>query len=96
MPKYASSDPWVSEDDSEMFFWSRRPDDLFGKSNIYRSVKVEGIWQEPEILSLPINSDGEEMQPFLFEDYLYFAAEREGHLLAIYKSKRLGENTWGH
>lgn len=91
--EYTESDPYVTQDDSEMFFWSSRPA-KFAKNNIYRSVKIDGEWQSPELLTEPINGDGDDMMTFLFDNYLYFGTERDGHSMAIYRSKRLGDNEW--
>ncbi|MEK7208989.1 MAG: hypothetical protein AAB677_01870 [Patescibacteria group bacterium] len=93
---YWDDDPYVNQGDTEMFFWSRRPAKLKG-SNIYRAVKINGEWQTPELLSKPINSDGDDLQTFLDGDYLYFVSNRQpnGKLTKIYRSKRLGDNLWG-
>jgi len=93
--KYSDSDPYVNEQENEMFFWSDRPA-KFGGRNIYRSIKVDGKWQPPELLSEPINSEGNDMQTFLVGNTLYFTSNRQpkGHAMWIYKSKRLGDNEW--
>lgn len=89
---YSDDDPFVTSDDNEMYFWSKRPASL-GGDNIYRSAKVGGKWQAPEILPEPINSNSNDMQPFLLGDTLYFSSDREG-ASKIYASKRQGEG-WG-
>ena len=79
-----------------MFFWSKRSAKFKG-NNIFRSVKLNGTWQVPELLPEPINSDGADMQTFVYEDDLYFVSNRQpdGMPTGIYKSKRLGDNTYG-
>jgi hypothetical protein len=90
---YSDSDPYVNNEDNEMFFWSDRPAKFAGK-NIYHSIKVGGEWQAPEILPKPINSDGDDMQTFLFGDDLYFASDQgDGGKIKIWKSQR-SENNW--
>lgn len=93
--KYSDSDPFVNQEDNEMFFWSDRPA-KFGGKNIYRSIKIGGEWQTPEILPAPINTDGDDMQTFLFGNTLYFTSNLmpEGHPHWIFKSERLGDNSW--
>lgn len=93
--KYSDSDPYVNQADDEMFFWSTRPA-KFGKKNIYRSVKVNGVWGEPELLNAPINTDKDDMMTLLVGNYLYFASNQGNpNKLAIWKSLRLGDNEWG-
>lgn len=77
-----------------MFFWSKRPAKFKG-NNIYRSVKVNGEWQAPELLPEPINSGGDDMQTFMYGDDLYFVSNRQpsGMPMSIYRSKRLGVNS---
>tara|TARA_Y100000310_G_scaffold345859_1_gene471612 strand:- start:7132 stop:8796 length:1665 start_codon:yes stop_codon:yes gene_type:complete len=93
--EYSDSDPFVNYSDDEMFFWSNRPAE-FANHNIYRSVKVNGNWQEPELLPAPINNNGDDMQTFLFEDTLYFASDLGivGNNISIYKSRSLADNEW--
>jgi len=86
----ADDDPWVSQDDNEMMFWSEREDKFKGK-NIYQSRKVDGVWQKAELLPSPINSDGNDMQPFRHEDELYFSSDRGDGKLKIYSSIKNGE-----
>jgi hypothetical protein len=85
------ADPYVTPADDEMFFWSDRPSELGGK-NIFYSKRVDGEWQSPQVLPAPVNSEANDMQPFLFRDTLYFSSDREGKL-KIYKSVK-GENEW--
>jgi len=85
------NDPHVIGD--EMLFW--RNDGSFGGNDIFISKRADGKWQKAVILPSPINSGGNDMQPFLTSDgTLYFTSDREGSLI-IYKSRRIGENEWG-
>jgi len=87
--KYGEDDPWVSHDDNEIYFWSRRPTEL-GGHNIFYSKKIDGIWQEPVMLPEPINSNANDMQPFPFVNSLYFMSDREGKP-EIFMSAKEGE-----
>jgi len=93
---YIEDDPYVTPDETEMFFWSDRPASLKGH-NIWHSHRINGSWQPPEILPSPINTDGNDMQTFLFGDSLYFASigrKTEDGTMAVYKSTRQGDNAW--
>ena len=93
---YWDDDPYVNQADNEMFFWSQRPAKFQGH-NIYRSVKANGAWQAPELLPPPINSAGDDLQTFVYGDYLYFVSNRQptGKPMGIYRSKIMGGNQWG-
>lgn len=89
--KHKDDDPYVNPADDEMFFWSNRPAQL-GGDNIYYSQKINGSWQEPVILPEPINSNYNDIQPFLFGNALYFTSDRDGKP-KIYKST-IAEGAW--
>lgn len=89
---YKDDDPYVDPKDSELFFWSDRPAELRG-NNIFYSKKVNGNWSEPVMLPKPINSDANDMQPFLFGSELYFSSDREGKGM-IYKSVLRDDGVW--
>jgi hypothetical protein len=94
---YRENDPYVTADESEMFFWSDRPA-KFGGNNIWRSVRVNGEWQAPEILPAPINGEDNDMQTFLYGNTLYFSSNSRspgGTPFILYKSERLGDMEWG-
>lgn len=88
---YKDDDPHVTSDENEIFFWSDRPG--MGRTDIYVSKKINGEWQKPMPLPPPINGPSNDMQPFLRQNILYFASDRDGKP-KIYKSERIGEN-WG-
>lgn len=87
--EYTESDPFVKN--NEMFFWSNRPAKFAG-NNIYHSVKINGEWQEPELLPEPINSNKDDMQTFVYDGYLYFSSNKDGGPFSIYRSKRNGSS----
>ena len=73
------SQPCVSYDGKELFFVKRNKH--LGTSDIYVSKKDDDDnWLKPQILSGDINTDGNEMAPFLHHDgkTLYFSSD--GHL----------------
>ena len=82
--KYKDDDPHIMPNDEEIFFWSDRPALLSG-NNIYYSKKTSGNWHDPVLLPAPVNSDSNDMQPFVSADNLYFTSDREG-VPKIFKS----------
>ncbi len=73
------SQPCVSYDGNELYFVRRNKH--LGTSDIYVSKKDEtGNWTKPQRLNSKINTDGNEMSPFLHHDNrtLYFSSD--GHL----------------
>ncbi len=89
---HVDADPWVDSNETEMFFWSARPS---GKAqhNIFYATNLSGVWSAPILLPSPINSDKNDMQPFLFGNTLYFSSDRDG-ILAIYTAER-SNGQWG-
>ncbi len=77
-------DPHIMPNDEELFFWSTRPAAL-GGNNIYYSKKVNGQWQTPMLLPEPVNSNSNDMQPFVTGNAIYFTSDRDGKP-KIYKS----------
>ena len=101
--KYREDDVYVNPSDDKMLFWSTRPDS-FGKKNIYYSEKINGEWQAPVLMPEPINSNEDDMHPFLFDktlnsnrdspilsesNTLYFSSGRTDGKLRIYRSTLL-------
>lgn len=73
------SQPCVSYDGNELYFVRRNKH--LGTSDIYVSNKdVCGNWMKPQRLNFNVNTDGNEMAPFLHHDdkTLYFSSD--GHL----------------
>src|SRR3989344_3910107 len=101
--RYREDDVYVNPSDDKMLFWSTRPDS-FGKKNIYYSEKINGEWQAPVLMPEPINSNEDDMHPFLFDktlnsnrdspilsesNTLYFSSGRTDGKLRIYRSTLL-------
>lgn len=84
----------LSWDGNTLFLYK----DEFGEGNVYMSIFEEGRWSRLVQLAYPINTIYNEKHAFLSSDgsWLYFVSDRPGGVggLDIYKSKRLGFNSW--
>jgi len=66
--KYSVGHPCLTSDGKTMYFTSDMPGG-YGKTDIYRISKDEkGAWGKPENLGAEINTEGDEMFPFLEEN----------------------------
>ena len=76
-------DPHYCALKDELYFWK-------GDGDIY-VYKNNAVVR----LSSPINSEKQDIQPFLTPDCntMYFSSDREG-TLAIYRAERIGDNEW--
>ncbi len=75
--EYSLGHPAVSEDGKTLYFVSDMPGGL-GGTDLYVSRQENGTWSEPENLGRPINTEGNEMFPFLYQGQtLYFSSD--GH-----------------
>ncbi|MES2560868.1 MAG: OmpA family protein [Bacteroidota bacterium] len=74
---YSTGHPTIAAGDSVLYFISDMPGGL-GGTDIYRSYYRSGNWSTPENVGAPINTEGNEMFPFVDkENTLYFASD--GH-----------------
>ncbi|MGV3503519.1 MAG: OmpA family protein [Adhaeribacter sp.] len=74
--EYSVGQPALASD-KLMYFVSDMPGG-YGGTDLYRTEKVNGVWQKPVNLGPGINTSGNEMFPFVGEgDMLYFASN--GH-----------------
>ncbi len=71
---YSTGFPTLNYEGKAMYFASNRPGG-FGGYDIYVSYFKEGIWSYPENLGERINTEGNEITPFLEEAKLYFASD---------------------
>lgn len=72
---YAVGHPSLSADGNTLYFASDMPGG-YGKTDIWKSEKVDGEWTQPENLGPDINTEGAEMFPFIHEDgSLYFSSD---------------------
>jgi outer membrane protein OmpA-like peptidoglycan-associated protein len=77
-PSYSVGHPALSKDGSRLFFTSDMPGGIGGK-DLYMCIRNErGGWGEPQNLGLEINTEGDEMFPYVYENTLYFSSD--GHL----------------
>ncbi|MBL0343016.1 MAG: PD40 domain-containing protein [Bacteroidetes bacterium] len=76
--EYSVGHPALSPDGRTMYFVSDKPWG-YGGTDIYKVSMANGKWSEPENLGTSINSEGNEMFPFVAADsVLYFASD--GHI----------------
>lgn len=92
-PEYSVGHPAVSPDGNTLYFVSDMPWG-YGGTDIYRSSLVNGKWSEPKNLGANVNTEGNEMFPFISGDsVLYFSSN--GHFglggLDVYSSFWDGE-----
>ncbi len=74
--EFSTGHPTISRD-STLYFASDRPGG-YGGTDLYRCDRQNGAWGEPVNLGKNINTEGNEMFPFLYDDeQLYFASN--GH-----------------
>lgn len=71
---YSSGYPYLSADGRTLYFSSNRPDG-FGGYDIYVSYKRGDSWSTPENLGPVINSQGNEITPFVVDNNLYFSSD---------------------
>lgn len=92
------STPSVSADGSMLFFSSSRPGGHGGKDIWYTFMNEKGTWKNPVNLGDVINTDGDEMSPFIHFDgrSLYFASNGRPGMggLDIYLSRMRDDSTW--
>jgi hypothetical protein len=94
--RYRDSDPWLTPDGRTLYFVSDRPTSSRASRHdldIWRSVKKDGRWSQPEHLGDLVNGAGEELGPELHDGVLYFATARRSGMggLDIYAAKATAE-----
>ncbi len=90
-PNYSLTHPALSEDGNVLFFSSNMPGG-FGGFDLWKSVKIKGVWSQPINMGSNINSSENEFFPTLINGVLYFSSARNGYGgLDIYKSN-IAEN----
>ena len=91
---YPDGEHAIHPDGVTLYFTSLRPAGL-GGSNIWSSTRIDGTWSDPLLLSPPINSDSNDLQPFFAEggQVLFFVSDRDGGN-AIYRSE-WSPSGWG-
>lgn len=82
--KYNVAHPALSNDDSYMVFASNKGGGI-GAADLYITRQVEGVWSEPELIPAPINSEANEMFPFIDErGRLFYSSNRDGGDMDVY------------
>ncbi|MEM6844796.1 MAG: OmpA family protein [Bacteroidota bacterium] len=87
-PAYSVGHPTVTPDGKTLYFISDMPGGV-GGTDLYVSHYQDGAWQTPTNLGKPVNTEGDEMFPFIHSDQtLYFSSDGHSGLggLDIYKT----------
>ena len=78
--EYSVGHPTISSDGRILYFISDMPNG-HGGTDIYKSVYDSGNWQTPQLLGHNVNTEGNEMFPYLHNGrFLYFASNGHGGL----------------
>jgi len=86
--EYSVGHPTLNSKGDVMYFIANLPWG-YGGTDIYKTTKVNNVWSAPENLGNVINSSGNEMFPFIFNDStIYFSSDGNFGLggLDIYES----------
>jgi hypothetical protein len=77
--EYSVGHPWLSQDAKTMYFVSDMPGG-YGGTDIYRIEKKSGgEWGDPVNMGAKINTEGNEMFPFIEEKFQYMFFSSDGH-----------------
>ena len=75
--EYSVGHPAITTDGTTLYFASDMPGGM-GGTDIYKVENLDGVWQTPENLGNGVNTEGNELFPFLHNNqHLYFASN--GH-----------------
>jgi outer membrane protein OmpA-like peptidoglycan-associated protein/tetratricopeptide (TPR) repeat protein len=92
------STPSICADGNTLYFSSNRPGGFGGKDIWYSRMKPDGTWANPINMGKVINTEGNEMSPFIHFDgkTLYFASDGRPGMggYDIYMSRMLDDSTW--
>jgi len=92
------SQPSISADGRSLFFSSSRPGGSGGKDLWLSRLNERNVWTKPVNLGDVINTDGDEMSPFIHFDgrTLYFASEGRAGMggFDIYYTRMKEDSTW--
>ena len=92
------SQPSISADGKTLFFSSSRPGGFGGKDLWLSRLNEKNIWTKPVNLGKVINTDGDEMSPFIHFDgkTLYFASDGRVGMggFDIYMTRLKDDSTW--
>lgn len=96
-PEYSCGHPTLTKDGNLLIFASDMPGGKGGQ-DLYYSEFSGGTWGEPVNLGADINTEGDEVFPFLHEDgTLYYASDGLAGLgnLDVYAAKKTADKQWG-
>lgn len=96
-PEYSCGHPALSADNSTLYFASDMPGG-YGESDIYYATRTDSGWSTPVNLGSDINTEGDEMFPFISETgELYFASNGQLGLggLDVYMAQKIKEGKYG-
>lgn len=92
------STPSISADGKTLYFSSNRPGGMGGKDLWYSTLDERSQWSNPVNMGEKINTDGDEMSPFIHFDgkTLYFASDGHTGLggFDIYITRMNRDSTW--
>ncbi len=93
---YSNAHPTITRDGSELYFASNRPGG-FGGMDLYMVRKEGPVWSEPINLGPNVNTEGNEMFPYISNiGTLYFASDGHAGLggLDIFFSEKNQKDEW--
>jgi flagellar motor protein MotB len=92
------STPSISADGSVLYFSSNRPGGFGGKDLWFSRINADGTWGNPVNMGKTINTEGNEMSPFIHFDgkTLYFASDGRPGMggYDIYMTRMRDDSTW--
>jgi len=92
------SQPSISADGRTLFFSSNRAGGSGGKDIWFSRLNDKNLWTNPENMGKVINTEGDEMSPFIHFDgrTLYFASDGRAGMggFDIYMSRMNDDSTW--
>ena len=95
---YWESQPSISADGNMLFFSSNRPGGFGGKDIWYSVLGADSKWKQPVNLGEKVNTEGDEMSPFIHFDgrTLYFSSDGRAGMggFDIYMTTMNPDTTW--
>ena len=87
--------PSLSKDGNTLYFASDHPEG-WGGYDIYRTERTTEGWEAPRLMSRIINSEGNEVYPFIQADTLYFSSDHHPGMggLDIFKTYQFSNGKW--
>jgi outer membrane protein OmpA-like peptidoglycan-associated protein len=95
---YWESQPSISADGKRLFFSSSRPGGEGGKDIWFSTLNEQNMWTEPQNMGSLVNTDGDEMSPFIHFDgkTLYFASDGRTGMggVDLFMTRMNDDSTW--